>query len=121
MWLGGDPEAIRQTASRLRGVTEALAVDREVAARRLQGVRWESAAAESFRQQSAADFALYDNASAVLDDVARALDHLAATLADRQQALVEFAADVGRTVEEIWSEGVSGVRHVLHDITGGLL
>ena len=121
MWLGGDPEAIRHSAARLRGLTETLLIDRELAARRLEAVQWESAASAAFRQQSAQDFALYDRASASLDDVARALDHLAATLAHRQQALVDLAADVGRTVEEIWSDGVSGVRHVLHDITGGLL
>lgn len=121
MWLGGDPEAIRHTASRLRALTETLTLDRAVAVRRLQVVEWESAAADAFRQQSVADFALYEQASAALEDVARALDHLAAALADRQQALIDFAAGVGRTVEELWSESVSGVGHVLHDITGGLL
>ncbi|MGN6721839.1 MAG: putative T7SS-secreted protein [Marmoricola sp.] len=121
MWLGGDPEAIRHTASRLRALTDTLTADREIASRRLRSVEWESVGADAFRRQSVEDFALYDQASAALDDVARALDQLASTLAHRQQALVDFAADVGRTVEEIWSEGVSGARHVLHDITGGLL
>jgi hypothetical protein len=121
MWLGGDPEAIRQSAARLRTLVESLAVDREVAARRLDAVEWESAAAAGFREQSARDFDLYQRASESLEDVARALDHLAATLARRQQAVVDLAAEVGRTVEEIWSEGLSGARHVLHDITGGLL
>ena len=121
MWLGGDPEAIRQTAARLRRLTEALVIDRELAARRLDAVQWESAAASGFREQSARDFDLYERASESLEDVACALDHLAFTLARRQQALADLAAEVGRTVEEIWSEGVAGARHVLHDITGGLL
>ena len=121
MWLGGDPEEIRRTASGLRALTETVVADRELAQRRLDAVRWESAAAEAFRQQSEQDFALYDSASMVLEDVARALDQLAATLARRQQALVDLAVDVGRTVEELWSEGVSGASHLLHDITGGLL
>lgn len=121
MWLGGDPEAIRHTAARLRALIETLAVDRDIAARRLEAVEWESAGAEAFRQQSAHDFALYDRASASLDEVAQALDHLAAVLQRRQQALVDLAADVGRTVEEIWADGMSGARHLLHGVTGGLL
>lgn len=120
MWLGGDPEAIRQTAARLRGHIEALAVDRESAARRLDGVEWESAAAAGFREQSARDFELYERASESLEDVARALDHLAGTLAHRQQAVIDLSAGLGRTVEQIWSEGLAGARNVLHDITGGL-
>lgn len=121
MWLGGDPEAIRQTATRLRALIEALVVDREAAVRRLEAVEWESAAASAFHEQSARDFDLYARASESLEDVVRALDHLAASLARRQQAVVDLAADLGRTVEEIWSEGVSGARNLLHDITRGLL
>lgn len=121
MWLGGDPEAIRHSAARLRALTDTLALDRDRAAGRLRAVQWESAAAEAFRAQSTDDFALYDHASAELEEAARVLEELASTLADRQQALTSFAAEAGRTLEEIWSAGVSGAGNLLHDISGGLL
>lgn len=117
MWLGGDPEAIRHLAARLRAAVETLALDNAVVQRRLDAVEWESTAAEAFRRQSAHDFAAYERTSGSLEDVARTLDHLAATLADRQKAFLDAAAAVGRTLEDLWSEG----GHAVHFLTGGLL
>jgi len=121
MWLGGDPEAIRRLAARVRALTETLEIDREIAARRLAAVEWEGSRATAFRQQSAHDFALYDRASGSLEDVAQALEHLASVLARRQEAVADLAADVSRTIEDVWADGLSGAGHILDVVTGGLL
>lgn len=117
MWLGGDPEAIRHAAARLRALGDTLATHRATAQRRLSSVHWESAAADAFRAQSVHDFAAYGYASASLDEVAIALDHLAATLSHRQHALIDLAARAGRTIEDVWSDA----GHALDDLTGGFL
>lgn len=146
MWLGGNPDDIRRHAVRLRGLADTVAAERALAQQRLAGVQWESAAAASFRAQSTVDFGVYDRAINQIHDAAHALDHLANELAERQRALIDIAAEVGRTAEELWNEaknmgedvlsyannvlddigrtvtsGLSKGKHVLDDLTGGIL
>lgn len=104
MWLGGNPEDIKRHAARLRALADTVSGESEAARRRLDGVEWESAAAQSFRTRSLEDFAIYERAINEINDAARSLDHLAHELASRQQALMELAARIGRSAEELWSE-----------------
>lgn len=113
MWLGGDPEAIRHSATRLRALVDAVGADHVAAERRLHDVHWESAAADSFRRQAVADFARYAQATEALEEAVRCLDHLAVTLESRQHALADLATRAGRTVEELWSEAATSGHDVL--------
>ncbi|HWU32019.1 MAG TPA: hypothetical protein VN108_04040 [Marmoricola sp.] len=120
MWLGGNPEDIRRHAVRLRALADTVSGESEAARRRLDGVEWESVAAQSFRLCSLEDFAIYDRAINEINDAARSLDRLAHELASRQQALMELAERIGRSAEELWNEAKNLGEDVLSYANGVL-
>jgi hypothetical protein len=146
MWLGGDPDAIARMAQRLRELRETLAADGARVQVAATTTVWQSVAAGRFRAQIESEIHSYRGVSQHLDEAAAALDHLAATLRDRQAELSRLASAAGRSIEEIYREAVSagedvlsfagnladqavhamddigtGAKHVLDDVTGGFL
>ncbi len=86
MALGGDPEAIRALARRLR--SEASDVELTAArVRRGEGVQWVGLAAERYRQRLREHARDIDETRDAISDAAVRLDGLADTLEERQRAI----------------------------------
>lgn len=81
--LGGHPADLRRHASSLRRWADSVA-DQSVALRQGEQVEWRSTAGDAFRGLIEADVGLLDRVSHQIRDAARAFDHLADTLQERQ-------------------------------------
>lgn len=118
MAIGGSPQEIRDDARRVRGWAEALDATTDQV-RGGQGVRWVGVAAEKYRDRLGAHARAVGSSRTELLDLARALDHLADELEERQAAirraaaLVEDAVDGARNAlgrlwgigRDLWSDG----------------
>ncbi len=108
MDIGGSPEEIRAQAARVRTWADALDGTSDDV-RGGYGVRWVGVASERYRERLAEHARQVGGTREELLDLARALDHLADELEERQAAIRRAAAAVQdavdgarRTVGRLW-------------------